>query len=351
MVDIAYENLIPALNLRSTSLPSVKCEEYFALVSYLFTPEQAAIISAMPMGFASAEEISKHLAGSDIKSLAAQLDVMADKGLIHSKQTDGKTVYEVLPFFPGIVELQYYRKGVDDYVKQLDVLLGKYQKALRNMTKSGAGYKIDTSLPGRTVKVDVEVWTKTSVIPYEEMKELIENTDVIAAGICHCRQVGALNGNPCSRPNDNCMLMGTSAQFTIERGFTKQLSKAEALEMLDNAEKAALVHSYGNTPHHFSNILCNCCSCHCTALTGWNRTPDPSTRVIARYLVRIDESKCNNCQACIERCQTHALKMENGKLVRDEKRCLGCGLCRYVCPMDALILEKRPAGLVPLHKC
>jgi electron transport complex protein RnfB len=351
MIDAAYEKLIPALNSRSTSLPSVKCDEFFAMVSFLFTPEEAAVAAAMPPGFASAEEIGGCMPDSDIKKLAAQLETMADKGLIHSKQDSGKTVYELLPFFPGSMELQFYRTDADEYLKQLDILMINYQKALRNMFKSGTMPKIETSAPGRKVPVNAEIYTQSTIIPYAEVKELLENTDVIAAGVCHCRHAGAWRGKPCSRPQDNCMILGSSAQFTIERGLTKRLTKEQALKMLDDAEKAALVHQYCNTPDHFSNILCNCCSCHCFALNNWNRTPAPSKRVIARYLIKIDEEACTACEACIERCQTQALKMEGGKLVRDENRCIGCGLCTYACPADALILEKRPAGLVPLSKC
>jgi Fe-S-cluster-containing hydrogenase component 2 len=41
--------------------------------------------------------------------------------------------------------------------------------------------------------------------------------------------------------------------------------------------------------------------------------------------------------------------MDGGKLNRDESRCIGCGLCMYVCPAEALSLEKRPAGKIPLR--
>jgi NAD-dependent dihydropyrimidine dehydrogenase PreA subunit len=39
----------------------------------------------------------------------------------------------------------------------------------------------------------------------------------------------------------------------------------------------------------------------------------------------------------------------DGKLVREELRCIGCGICMWVCPTDALLLEPRPAGKIPLR--
>ncbi len=42
--------------------------------------------------------------------------------------------------------------------------------------------------------------------------------------------------------------------------------------------------------------------------------------------------------------------MVDGKLTRDEKRCIGCGLCMYVCPTDALSIDLRLTGDRPLPR-
>jgi Fe-S-cluster-containing hydrogenase component 2 len=36
-----------------------------------------------------------------------------------------------------------------------------------------------------------------------------------------------------------------------------------------------------------------------------------------------------------------ALKQEGDTVVRDAERCIGCGVCMYVCPADAMKLERR----------
>jgi Fe-S-cluster-containing hydrogenase component 2 len=38
-----------------------------------------------------------------------------------------------------------------------------------------------------------------------------------------------------------------------------------------------------------------------------------------------------------------ALKMDGNLVVRDFHRCIGCGICRYVCPSDAMKLVPRQA--------
>jgi len=44
-----YGKLAGAINARSSCLPAVKCDEFYDLVTFLFTPEEAAIFVAMPL--------------------------------------------------------------------------------------------------------------------------------------------------------------------------------------------------------------------------------------------------------------------------------------------------------------
>jgi len=352
MVEAVYEKLIDALNSRSTFLaPAVKCDEFFALAAYLYSPVEAEIACAMPPGFATAREIAANIPGSHPEKIAGQLETMVNKAVIHSREEKGETLYELLPLFPGVMELQFYRTGEDEFLGKLDILLAQYLKAMRVLLKSGARVTTGVSSPGRKVAIGQEVYSRSTIIPYTEMKELIMQNEYIGTAVCHCRHLGEQWGRPCSKPMDNCMIFGTSAKFTIERGLTKHLTSEQALQVLDEAEKAGLIHQYADSPDHYSNILCNCCSCHCIALKGYNKSPVPSQAVIARYLVKVDDEACTACEACLERCQMGALKMGDGKLKRDEQRCIGCGLCMYVCPTEALTLDKRPAGKIPLKKC
>jgi len=351
MADAIYDKLAAALNARGTYVPAVTCKEFYDLAEFLFTPEEAAIACAMPIDYATVDEIATNLGTNDLKKLSAQLETMGDKGLIHIKGKGGKKLYEGLPFVPGLFEFQLMKGIVDERSKKWAVLLNDYSKAVKREFMSGKPLKIEKSAPGRKVPVDKEIKPLTSPIPYKEMKQLILDTELIAAGTCVCRHQGNLLGKTSNEPMGNCMVFGESALFSIERGFTKKLNKDEALKVLEEAEEAGLVHNYVNSPGQFTNLLCNCCGCHCFILRGLKNAPAPSQIVNARYLAHIKQDDCTACEACIDRCRVKALKMENGKLVRDEQRCIGCGLCMWACPTDALYLEPREAGKVPLLKC
>lgn len=348
MVEAIYEKLIPVLNSLSTMLISVKCDEYFTLISYLFTPEEAAIAVAMPKGFITVEEIAWNLPGKDTKQLELELDAMADRGLIQTQEKDGVIRYELLPLIPGSVDIQLYGIGTEDRIRKVDDMLIAYMKALHKMSKSGEIAPAEASVGGRRVEVGQDVFSQLTVIPYEEAREIVEKAEYVAVSVCHCRLGGAWHGNPCSKPMNNCLIVGNSAGFTAQRGFTRLITKDEAIEILDEAEREDLVHQYGNTPEHFYNVLCSCCQCHCPLMKGWKRAPVPNQMVIARYLIQVDNDACTACGECVQRCPMEALSMQEGQLVRDAKRCVGCGLCRYVCPANALRLGPTAAGKIPL---
>lgn len=51
-----------------------------------------------------------------------------------------------------------------------------------------------------------------------------------------------------------------------------------------------------------------------------------------------DMNRCVTCEACVKKCKqlsVDALRIENNKIVRDEKKCIGCGECVLNCPMSA----------------
>ncbi|NLA57936.1 MAG: 4Fe-4S binding protein [Firmicutes bacterium] len=63
-----------------------------------------------------------------------------------------------------------------------------------------------------------------------------------------------------------------------------------------------------------------------------------------RWIIRIDEEKCNGCGLCIPGCAEGALQIVDGKarLVR-EALCDGLGACLGDCPQGALYLEEAEA--------
>ncbi|MEN6326185.1 MAG: 4Fe-4S dicluster domain-containing protein, partial [Syntrophomonas sp.] len=52
--------------------------------------------------------------------------------------------------------------------------------------------------------------------------------------------------------------------------------------------------------------------------------------------------KCTGCKVCLERFECPSLVLDEAadKVFIDINTCIGCGVCKYVCPVDAITAEK-----------
>ncbi len=339
-----YNRLAEALNARSMAYPSVPCDEFYVLAEELFTPEQAEIASNMPVAPVSPEKLAAKMRAPDVARLGRQLDEMADRGLVRVKGKAGERLYELMPLVPGIIELQFMHGRTDERTRRLAQLFKSYGKAVKNMLFPATTSAAVDKPKIRTIVIKQEVHSKTTVLPYDEVMKLIDKAEYIAAGTCVCRHQGDLLDKPCDKPKDNlCMILGPSAQFAQNYGFVNLISREEARQRIDEAEKAGLVHNYANSQDRYIDLLCNCCGCHCFLLRAARRSPLPSQFVIAKWVIHVDDEACVGCGACVDRCWMEALKMDGDLVVADSNRCIGCGICRHVCPSDAMKLVSREA--------
>ncbi len=57
-------------------------------------------------------------------------------------------------------------------------------------------------------------------------------------------------------------------------------------------------------------------------------------------MVKVDESKCDNCGNCLEACPFGVFEFNGGKLmVKHPERCRKCRVCVFACPNNAIIIE------------
>ncbi len=348
MAGSVYEELVDALSLRGGSLPVLKCRELIVLLEELFTPEEAEMAAAMPLGPVTAEHMAQATAGKDAAQVATALESLANKGIAFSAEKDGARIYTLMPVIPGIFEMQFMKGEVNERTKRLARLFDDYFSVANRVAveraKSASGSKVGFPF-ARVIAVEQEIPSGVTVHPYDRVSEYIEQAEHIAISVCYCRHHGVLLGDSCDKPNDVCMTFGRQAKFVAERGFGRMISKEEARRILDRSEDAGLIHCSSNTSEYVS-FICNCCSCHCGIIRSIKSGVIPMGAV-SSFVVAVDDDECSVCGACVDRCQMEALTLDGEVVRRINERCIGCGLCVSVCPTEALRIELREGAPLP----
>jgi Na+-translocating ferredoxin:NAD+ oxidoreductase subunit B len=324
-----YEQLRDVLDSHPTTAP--KSETIIEILGMLFTPEEAGI--AVNMSY-KAGSLQKIAAASSVpeSDAEARLESMANKGIIFSKNKDGKKLYGLVPLIPGVFEFPFMKSDNSPMYKKLGGLWEKYHhEAL------GAGFSGNPTPLMRVVAVEKSIKAENRVHPYEEVKSFINNAGFIALADCACRtSVGK-----CDRPKDVCLIFEGAGEFLVERGFARQITREEGLKVLDRAEEAGLVHTSNNSADK-ANLICNCCPCCCTVLRGKTQLKHPHAFEPSRFEARVRGADCTGCGICAdERCPVKAIEMKDGIAVVDTAECIGCGLCVTGCPAEAISLVER----------
>jgi len=346
MSDEVYDELIDNLMRIGGAVPIYKCEEFTALIRALFNPQEADLAAAMPVGMQPVEAISGHV-DRPVDTIVPLLESMADKGLVFHQVRNEKPHYKLMAVLPGFFEFQFMKGGTTEHDRTMARLFKDYFEKMAELT-AGANLELLRKITpfSRVIPVEKEVAGGSEIQPYEAVSEYIRHSEYISVSTCYCRHYGELLGDPCDKPKQNCMAFGPNAKFAKERGYGRLVSKEEALQILDDAEKAGLVHMSSNTSKYI-DFICNCCPCHCGIVKSFLEMDLPSLGAVSSFRLKIDEEACIGCEDCVERCPTNALVVEEEVVRVDLRRCIGCGLCNSACPSEALSMERREDAPAP----
>jgi Na+-translocating ferredoxin:NAD+ oxidoreductase subunit B len=157
-----------------------------------------------------------------------------------------------------------------------------------------------------------------------------------------------LTGDGCNHPVETCLSFGVAAEYYIETSMGREITAEEAIRIIEEADRAGLVHAGANA-RHLSNI-CNCCPCCCASMKGMTKLGhDRQKYMNALFEAVIEAEACIGCEECTGRCPVSAITVENSATVNREK-CLGCGLCASACPNEAITLHLREDRKEPFEK-
>ncbi len=291
--------------------------------------EMKLVMAASPP--ATVDELAEKTAVA--KDEARQLlDGLFTKGFIYkSKKPDAIRYYRVrhlLQFHDATILTPGLSQDILDMWKEFDhkewpMFLDKYEQFL---PKPGS----------RVIPVNVSISPESKILAFEDVRNIVENADRLAVVNCTCRLVDGR----CGKPLEVCIQVNKAADYTLERGTGRELTRQEALDMLKMCEDEGLVHITDNR-RAIGNLICNCCEDCCI---NWPGSRKASKKFVApsRFVATVDADACTGCEVCLDRCYFDAITMngEDGTACIDEENCMGCGLCMVTCDTGAMSLKE-----------
>ncbi len=328
-------------------------EELEDILRENFTPQEAAIALSLPtkvppLKLASLDDIAQKVDLPKTK-LAEILEDLSSRGLLYSGKTkDREKGYALQQMGYGFPQGFFWKGEKNPHTHKMADLIHEYAKA-KNINYEVYG-KTKTKnyryIPAKeAMEHDHDMH---AVLPFDQMETVIKKARRIAVAHCPCRIIAELRDRRrCDHEMEVCMKYDELADYVIERGMAREISKDEALEIIQRSEEAGLVHMVDNAREEIKHT-CNCCGCCCWSVGTIKRRRIPRDELIAAYFIReTDTEACTGCGECVEICPVDAIAMEGDFPSVDNEWCIGCGLCLKPCPTGAAILKRTSQAVPP----
>ncbi|MCL5125731.1 MAG: 4Fe-4S binding protein [Deltaproteobacteria bacterium] len=345
-----YAGLIDRLNRFPQGAPA--SELLYRILAMLFSEKEAELVALLPIKPFNAQKAAR-VWKMDLSSSRKILDELASRAILVDIEQNGEVLYCLPPPMAGFFEFSMMRLRNDLNQKVLSELFYQYinveEEFIRALILDG-----ETQL-GRVFVQEPALGEQNAihVLDYERASEVIRTATHIGVSMCYCRHKMTHLERACDAPLDICMTFNTTASSLTRHGFARQVSSSECLDLLNTAYSSNLV-QFGENVRKQVNFICNCCGCCCEALLAIQKF-GLVRPIHSNFIAQIIEDKCVGCGQCSSLCPVNAISLVNedetvtdseNRARIDEKMCLGCGVCVNNCPTGALYLESRPTRTI-----
>lgn len=315
---------------------------FIAILEKLLDEDEARIVISLP---SDTQDLAKNLGISEART-EQLLGRLISKGAVFKGFVGYKGANDVIHLHDATT-----RNKNSDQIwgrELLDLWLDFDKNELFNQITEMASVMMAPIF--RVIPARGSVATGERMLPGEKLEDLVEKVGKIAVVDCACRRIAG----KCGRPTEVCLQLNEDAEHALRQGAGKELTKAEALEVLARASQAGLVTNVQNM-EEVSTVICNCCNDCCMFLYPFVRDGNTDKGLSkSRFEARVDTELCSGCQDCVEKCQFEAIEMAN--VVGNKKlkakvhpdKCYGCGVCAIGCSRGSIKLyEVRPPEHIP----
>jgi len=231
-----YEKLRERLDMFPQGFAKTESGVELEVLQYLFTPDEAELMLDLRPLPEKLSDIAQRM-GKDETELGTKLYDMSKRGLLMRWQAPDKEMYYFLiPWAIGIFEFQLNRLNKEN----IELYERFYEQGMVPSWKNRKTGMV------RVIPVEKEIQGKTEIQPYEKVSQIIESHTRFAVADCICRKIGKMTGKGCDKLLEACMSFGPAADFYIENGIGREITKEEAKQILLKAEESGLIHCSTN---------------------------------------------------------------------------------------------------------
>lgn len=281
-----YIKLQKHLDHQAVGFPATRSGVEIKILKHIFTPEEAEIACCLSYKFEPLETIFSR-AGQLVASseeLETCLDRIQNKGGIESKIKHGQMHYCNAPLVVGMYEFQLNRL-TPEFIRDID----EYT--------SGKDFGLEflgTKLPQlRTIPISRSIQPQHNVSTFDEVTTLLQQAEApFVVNECICRKKRALAGRPCQATDrqETCLAAGSMAGMALRSGTGRQISRDEALSIIEHNQKQGLVLQPSNTQK--AEFICSCCGCCCGMLGLHKILPKPLDFWASNFYAAVDRDTC-----------------------------------------------------------
>jgi len=276
MSDIVFEQLADALDKLPNGFPRTPSKIEIRILKKIFSPGEAALASQLGGSFEPMDEIAKRN-GLPVEQTRKQLLNLVRRGMVWLDKGNGRPRVRLAPFIVGIYEAQLELMDhelahlVEDYLAHGGAQgIMRPQPALHRVLPAGSAVKTE--------------W----VLPYDDVRAILLSARTFHLNDCICRlQQDQLGSRKCNFPVNMCLSFSDAERPAVPG----DVSREEALAILEKSEQVGLVHTVSNVMQGVGYV-CNCCGCCCAILRSINEWGIENSVAYANYFAVIDPEIC-----------------------------------------------------------
>jgi electron transport complex protein RnfB len=351
-----YRKLFKHLNSSWYAVP--ESEDMLKMVIYRLDPEDAEFLLDFPLMPRSLDDIAA-IKGIKKDELTKKLDGLSAKGLLY-RYTRGEQVYYYLQDLFSLLRTYGWPGPKEDnrveVANFMDHAFPEFISPFNKVSEKGL----------RVLPIDRTVEDPKTILPYEEVKKVLDSYTYFCVTRCGCREKKNLaeQTQDCKYPSEVCLHFDKLAHYAVENGLGREITKQEAADILRQCAEMGLVHGISNQQKG-TDTICNCCKCCCMWFETMRRCQHSGTLTPSNYRVHVEQSTCTGCGLCVKRCPMEALSLRDEPAEKGRKTsvkegdkeksmfnrtgrvtqvkidmCIGCGVCAYKCPSKSLTLKR-----------